>query len=448
MKPLLRYVGARAETVPSLDGAAELLWGLLQALRGALPRAARLSVLSPSYRRVALFTAEPLRAALLASGPARPGDVVPGVPPHQVVVTATEGRQDVLHLLAAVSPKGHVGAPGVKIELGLGQAVFKKDGDPAAEAERTLELLLSILGLTAARAVPGDVVAASELPRRARVGWLTFLPERLGPLPSLPPRASVFGVGPRGWIVRAMPEMPRSSGREYTDALAHLRYALGARVLLDGPTYPPPAPEVTAPAPPDIALAPAQEVPSYLKAPPATAQKRSTGDATATPVLAASSNGPSPLTPFSTGTAAIDVSKILKPAVPFEPGSPRAAAATEPRGAAPPPPQASPPAQASPPGGAQSASGTEEFNLDALMKRPRPVPFEAAAPRQSAPAATPEKPGAQRNTAIEQEAAAARRTAAQGTGPQRRLVRFDPQTGQPLAQPYWEELPPPEKKAR
>lgn len=379
----------------STGAAAELLWGLLRGVRALLPRSARLFVLTGGGRRAALVTPRHLEEALSFSGPARPSEVVPGVPPYEVTVRAVDGAEDLLHLTAGISTSGKVRAPGVLIEVGLAERALSSAEDPAGTAEALFGLLVGNLALDAALAVPGDVTPPPELPRRARVGWLTFLPERLGPLPPLPPHATSSFVSRRGWIVRAHRDLPRSGAAEYSEALAHLRHVLGARVLLDGPSFPPSAaPDVRAP-PLESAVARTPGIPSYLRAPPvvpvATAPER--------PAVVAATAAP-----FSTATVDIDVSKILQPAVPFDPDAPAAATAIE------------------APVAARSFGETEEFRLDALLQRPRPVPFEAA------PMAPPPN------------------TAAPEAAPQRRLVRFDPQTGQPIAQPYWEELPAPGKK--
>ena len=101
--------------------------------------------------------------------------------------------------------------------------------------------------------------------------------------------------------------------------------------------------------------------------------------------------------PFALATAAIDVSEILKPAVPFDPGGPPATAAAV--------------ARLVTPSQARARMSAETTAVDVSKILGAAVPFG----EKGAGAAV------------------------------RRLVRFDPQTGQRLATPYWEELPTPEE---
>ena len=64
--------------------------------------------------------------------------------------------------------------------------------------------------------------------------------------PSLPPPAGFDRLEQGGWIVRALPELPEGLSPDYLEALAHLRYVLGARVLQDGPAF---APSIAAKTP-------------------------------------------------------------------------------------------------------------------------------------------------------------------------------------------------------
>jgi hypothetical protein len=121
---------------------------------------------------------------------------------------------------------------------------------------------------------------------------------------------------------------------------------------------------------------------------------------------------------MSTGTAPVDISKLVRAAMPFGPGNSGTA-----QSAARLPPE---------PKSLSTASGfgeTEEVNLVALMKRLPPLPFEEPAP----------KPTAVTLPAVPEEGSLS-------PAPQRRLVRFDPQTGKPLGMARWEDVPTPEKK--
>ncbi len=107
---------------------------------------------------------------------------------------------------------------------------------------------------------------------------------------------------------------------------------------------------------------------------------------------------------WTTETAAVDVRAILKAAVPFSRGASSSAVAT-------PAPQKRP----ARPGGGVS---TETTAVDVAKILGKAVPFGVARPT------APESPAT----------------------PAGRWVRFDPQTGKALAEPYWEGLPPVEKK--
>ena len=120
----------------------------------------------------------------------------------------------------------------------------------------------------------------------------------------------------------------------------------------------------------------------------------------------------------STETTAVDVSKILRTSVPF--AAPSTSAAT------------SAPSKGGAPAGPASGFGeTEELDLGALMRQGPAVPFGGAHVAQGdAGGAKPAAPG--------QGSFATMRAG--------RWVRFDPQTGQPLAEPRWEDLSTPERK--
>lgn len=145
------------------------------------------------------------------------------------------------------------------------------------------------------------------------VGWLTYLSKSLGPLPPIPPPTEVVDMDDIGWIIVAQPEPVDEANPEHRASLAYVRHALGARVLRDGPAFPPPA-EAEAIAPlmalKEPNLVPA-EVPSYLQAPSTMAK--------GTPAPIVSSAVPPGVTPLVAVTVDIDLSKILKSSVPFEP---------------------------------------------------------------------------------------------------------------------------------
>jgi hypothetical protein len=165
-------------------------------------------------------------------------------------------------------------------------------------------------------------------------------------------------------------------------------------------------------------------VPSFMKAPPAAASASLAVAAiaptppTSLPTSAVVSASPAagtsraPRQPLSTETAAVDFSELLKAAVPFDPSVPsKMAVATVP-----------PAIEAGPPRAPKHESTeTVEFDLSALLNGRAPVPFD--------------KPGTRPSTAAPEVAS-----------PRRRLIRFDPQTGAPLAVPYWQELPAGEDK--
>lgn len=530
MKALIRVVGARQAVLPSIAHASSALWEVVGSLRRLLPRDARWFVLTSGYRRVALHDMARLNKVLSSSGPKRQSDIVPGQPTHRSTVVATRQGSDVAHLSLAFSMAQHTGPAGVVTELNLGQRAFERPPEALRLAQEALVAIVRSFALEAGRATPGDVADPSTLPHRARVGWLTFLPERLGPLPPLPPGCGVDRLEHRGWILRAFPELPERQAPEYLEALAHLRYALGARVLQDGPAFPPRVEEPAEPHPTPPALVPAPQAPSYLKTPTATPAPAGS-PAAARPALAPSSPHPLPArqAPTSSETSDIDVSAILKNPLPFDPKAPSAPVAqVSPKQTAPvaagetgpvdvfaarkaPVPfkpitqresgnEASPPALApgmamtaainlglllqravpfgaagsepatSPVSAAESAlvvvkpekpapSGfgeTEEINLASLLKQGSPVPFASvtessqvtARGSNSAPEPRPAMasnpapvPAAVQPVSLAGHTGLTRAPSARG-----HWIRFDGQTGQPLATPRWEEYPGPEKK--
>ncbi len=142
------------------------------------------------------------------------------------------------------------------------------------------------------------------------------------------------------------------------------------------------APETPAP----VEASRAAVVPSFMKASPLASQ--------------------APRQPLSTETLAVDFSELLKAAVPFDPSAPSKMAVATVPGAIP---------GGSPKAPKCESTETVEFDVATLLEGRAPVPFDKPVKRQG----------------VAQEAAS----------PRRRLIRFDPQTGAPLAAPYWQELP-------
>ncbi|MFO0587296.1 MAG: hypothetical protein U0441_07150 [Polyangiaceae bacterium] len=267
-------------------------------------------------------------------------------------------------------------SPGITLELSFDSTLAKEQDAPAL-AERLLGALIRSLSLDAARGVPGALIEEPPSSSHVRAAWLTFLPLRMGPVPTLPQGFSCVTLEETGWLLRAIPRIPDPKESAYRDALAHLRHLLGARALLDGPAIaPPPNAPVAAPAPtPAVApivappaIVPPPEVPSYLKpsAPSISSKSPVSEPVSAPPAAARSVLG----TPLTSETADIDISKLLRSSLPF----------------------------------------------DARKQGPTPP-----AARSSPPAAPPAR-------------------SANG-----RWIRFNPQTGEPLTEPLWQELAAPER---
>jgi len=241
--------------------------------------------------------------------------------------------------------------------------------------------------------------------RHPRVGWLTYLSRSHGPLPPIPPPTQVVPVDDLGWILVAQPDPMDEAKPEHQASLAYVRHALGARVLRDGPAFPPAAvPEAVtaAVAPKDLDPAPS-EVPSYLKAPVA-------AELTPPPIRVAPA--PAAAAPFVAVTVDIDLAKILKSSVPFDSkAAPRTLPAT-----------AQPAAQSRVP----TAGETKELDVFEIVKRDPAVPFGTPVAVAVARGAAPER------------ASAELPAAPQG----KRWKLFDPQTGRPLAVPVLEAIPP------
>jgi hypothetical protein len=358
MPPLLRITGFRRDPMDSIPAAAAALWATWAAMRPVLPADVRWFVQRSGRARDPLYSAKPIEKAFAASGPRRPSEIVPGRPTHRVGLVATRKGEDVALLFVGCCLKGgssDVGgkassspvgkglsdpaakgptapSPGVEVELSLDTPLFEGLPDPSALAESTLGVLIRSLDLEAARAVPGSVIEEPRFTPHLRVGWLTFFPRRMEPLPPLPPGFESATLDEQGWLLRARPSPPAGREPEYKEALAHLRHALGARALLDGPSFAPPSKEpVREPerVPPEAAPEPG--IPSYLKAAPAPGKTPVSPQAPVTapapvPSFAASSR------PFASETSDIDLAKILQATLPFDPNAAHSAARASGRG--------------------------------------------------------------------------------------------------------------------
>lgn len=464
MLPLLRMIGYRRQPLDSVPAAAAALLSTWTAMRHVFPRDVRWFVQRTGHAREPLYSAQPLERALIASSPKRPSEVVPGAPTHQARLVAARRAEDTALLLAGFSLSGpsmkpSPAGPGAEVELSLYAGWTDGLADASDLAESAMCALVQSLDLDSMRAFPGGSIEEPNLTRYVRVGWLTFFPRSLGPLPSVPPGFACKALGSHGWVLRACQAIPPADAPEYRDALAHLRHALGARALLDGPSFPPPAPEAPI-APPKVEVALPEIViplvPSYLRSPPPAAPAPSSAAVAAPPAP------PMMTKPLSTETADIDLSKLVRTSLPFDPN-----AAAAPTHESPPLPRVStetteldlaaifrvagpfPPSSVAAdkslpddlekkelPGAASAAAPstpdfgeTEEFSLASLLKSRPPVPFD------------------------KQAAEPAKTTALPAVGPvlasphgHGRWIRFNPQTGEPLATPFWEELPHPGKK--
>lgn len=132
---------------------------------------------------------------------------------------------------------------------------------------------------------------------------------------------------------------------------------------------------------------------------------------------------------MSTGTTEVNLDEILKKPVPFDPMAKSQLPPPESKEAKEAKAEAQKAQQAQ---GAQekprrdAALETVELDVVAILKERIPPQFQRAKPQKTTPLpAMPEPPAAK--------------------APTGRLVRFDPQTGAPLAVPYWEELSPKNK---
>lgn len=416
-----------------------------EAVAGLLPLFAtggRWWVQSGSAGRAPVYGAADLERPLLASRPSRPSELRRGAPAHELLLRFSRSNKEELGAHAAsfahggsrpmfafsLSPRGDVVHQGTAL---LGSAWLD-----------ALSFAVRVLRFDHAVVQAGSPQGTSKAARRPRVGWLTYLSRALGPLPVIPPPTTVIPVDDLGWILVAQPEPVDPRNPDHQASLAYVRHALGARVLLDGPAFPPPsreAPESPPHAGPTPSLVPPAQVPSYLRA-------------------GAPPEPPAPSKALSTETADIDLSKLLRGPIPFAPGAPAQPAPEAPKS------PKSPPAaldtgtvgfdaseilkRSVPFESAQSSArfgGTEEFTLNSLLKTRPAVPFEKEPAPDKPPAPKPDKPSAPDKPPAPEGARpvtppAATVTPAPPRGPGR-WIRFNPQTGEPLAVPYWEDLP-------
>lgn len=513
------FRGFRRARPPSIERAAADLLALSGDLKACLRTGAKWTTLDAAFERQPVRDACDIEIALYTSAPLRPVEIEPDAPTYAATMfasTATKKRAEDLFRLHVGFCLPDEGAR--KPDLHLAATV--KRGASATE-RATSASVREILTIVARKLELDWLMADSpkgRRPRRAgrtpRVGWFTYLSRSLGALPSIPPPTEVIPVDDLGWILVAQPEPVDESNPEHQASLAYVRHALGGRVLLDGPSFPPPGTVgmvvIPEPAPP-VAL---PEVPSYLKAPPAAASPQAAtlpADPTTAPAVQAAmptetgaidlsrlfkaplpfdpnardaavvaERAPSHVLPAATGTSEVVVSKLVQPSTPFDdstsrsapgaasarsgaqlstetteiqigallrqavPFDPHAKPGDEPVRAAATPSAPSGPAAPSPDRPAlKTASAafteTEELNLKDLFKRGPAVPFGAPAPVPG----TAELPTVVSSPAAPGAAPAPAAPAPTGRG---RWIRFDTQTGEPLATPYWEALPQPEKK--
>jgi hypothetical protein len=461
----IRMTGRREQPVEDCDALAVRLSSLLRELQKTAPSGARWSILSRSYKQVPIYAFADLAKHLAASKPGRASERAPGAPTHRATLTCSAGKVQALHLSLRFCVAGDP-APRAALtaQLSIDGAMFSGTADPRARAADIFSTLVSWLELDAARAISGADSAPPPGDNAVRLGSLTFFPSRLGPLPPLPPGCDVVATLGSGCVLAAHRGLPEPGSMEQGTSLAHLRFVLGARVLLDGPAIPPPGlaapPVVEEPASDN----PPEDVPSYLKAaseeapgrrslpepasvPPSTtmsALHAETGaidvarlskaplpfDPRAAPSGAALQAAAPPRPRATSATAAVNVAEILKGPMPFNAGQPlparEAPAAAAPAKGTPDKAEAQPPAA--------GFGETEEIQAGDLLKRGPPVPFPQASP--AATTAEPSARSASRDSPLQPP------TAVHEPPGRGRWIRFNPQTGEPLALPYWEELPP------
>lgn len=429
-----------------------------------LPREQKWTALDRSSDRVRVGDEGQLAKLLRGSVPVRASERASRAATHGVSLVMTSAGAEIIRAVLQFRTADE-GAGGIDflLEARLSDGAGQVDGGARARERGIFSKTIEAFRCTNARCVRPSAVARRDRPTNLpRVGWLTYLSRSLGPLPPIPPPTEVVPVGDLGWILVAQAEPVDPSNKDHQASLAYVRHALGARVLLDGPSFPPPA-SASPPEPPRAAvplpdLSPAPLVPSYLRAPSGSTSAPASPSSvpvvpTANPSVPFPVTKPIPATnpplaakPFSTETADIDISKLVKATVPFDPKAPPAQRPDPPR-PAPPPLDTGTTAfdvsevlqRSTPPAGARPAAGfgeTEEFSLASLLKSGPSLPFET-------PATPGDPPARASSPAPSPLAAGASPSAPPGHG---RWIRFNPQTGEPLAAPYWEELSLPDRK--
>jgi len=326
----------------------------------------------------------------------------PGSPTHRGRFVATRRKDVRIHAQVLVYTEQGASFAVVGWEIAPGW-IPSNGGTIASAVAQWMSRLLQVVLPDSMRVAPPGLRPGEH---GAAAGWLTYLSRSLGPLPSIPPPTQVVPVDDLGWILVAQPDPVDEAKPEHQASLAYVRHALGARVLRDGPAFPPPAvaeavAAVVAMKELDPALA---EVPSYLKAPPVVAEL------TPPPIRVAPAPGAA--APFVAVTVDIDLAQILKSSVPFD------------SEAAPPtlPVTAQPAGQSRVP----TAGETKELDVFESVKRDPAVPFGGPAAGAAARGAATERPSTELPAAP------------QG----KRWKLFDPQTGRPLAGPVLEAIPP------
>ncbi|MFO0591366.1 MAG: hypothetical protein U0441_27710 [Polyangiaceae bacterium] len=191
-------------------------------------------------------------------------------------------------------------------------------------------------------------------------------------------------------------------------------------------------PAVPSPAPPpplpieSPSAAPARvEMPSFLKATPATTPTPQLPVVPATPSFATAPEARLPFaaassTPLSSGTSDVDLSKVLAglaAKMPFDPSKPSVASVPS----------------LGPRSGTPLSGETVDVNVAELARKALSA-GPPGKPVVAAPAPAPAAPAPATSSLPTGDAPAA--------PPGKRLVWFDPQTGQRLATPQWEDLPP------
>lgn len=461
--------GAREERPDSPSQAATEVLGWVQRIRPSLPKGAKWLVIDRSFERVPALDAGVLDKVLRTSPPSRKSERAGRRTTYDATLVCVAGgaaksaakSTDLVRLNVAFSSAEDAAKAAFFVVVTLSGELLAGFQSPAEQARSLFEDTVRAFRLSGATCSPAAALRSDPSLPGIRAGWLTYLSRSLGTLPAIPPPTEVHALDDLGWTVVAQRELIEVSNPEHAASIAYVRHALGARVLLDGPSFPPPS--ATAPAEPasaPVVPIPESQVPSYLKTPPAVAVPPVAAmppaapkpSFAAPPAAAPPAAAPSPIaaappaaaqgkTPLTTGTADINLSKILGPSLPFNPHAEKSSPAAPPAAPAP---------------AASSGFGeTESFDLAALLKRGPAVPFgptpaaaqPAAAARTPAESAAtapkPAEPAQPPHQSHQSHQASPAPAEPRGHG---RWIRFNPQTGEPLAQPRWEPLPEPPKK--